>query len=410
MKRKDVPQFGVLEGLKVVFQAVSIAGPFFGVMCADHGADVIWLEPSANPSLNRAQGYMVPEMDQRNMRNLAIDLGKEGGKEAFLRLMKETDIFLEASKGGQYEKWGLTDEVLWEANPGLIIVHLSGFGLDGDPNFAGRASYDPISQAFGGLMYANSNPAAGTLTPAALNVVDYYTALFCYSAALGAYIKKSKTGIGESIDASQFEAAVRCQGNNVMYSWNVPQDSPWHYRPGKTNSNTAGYDGYKCKDGKFVYMLIFGATMKRAFPIFGLEFGSEEFPAKMIYKDWEPCGQALNAAIQAFCDEHTADEVEEILTAASIPCMQMMSYDDMPNHPHYIARNTVVTNYSRGMKQEVRMSNVYPRMKNSPGKIWRSAPAWGEDTNDILEDLGYSANEISALNENGAVHQGEILD
>ncbi len=95
-----------------------------------------------------------------------------------------------------------------------------------------------------------------------------------------------------------------------MYSWNVPQDSPWHYRPGKTNSNTAGYDGYKCKDDKFVYMLVFGATMKRAFPIFGLEFGSEEFPAKMIYKDWEPCGQALNAAIQAFCDEHTADEVE----------------------------------------------------------------------------------------------------
>ncbi len=292
----------------------------------------------------------------------------------------------------------------------MIILHISGFGLQGDPEYTSRASYDPIAQAFGGLMYANSNPQLSGLNPAAVTVADYYTALFAYGSALGAYIKRLKTGEGDSIDVNQYEAIVRCQAAHVMYDWNLAEGHPLRFTPGKINNSTAGYNGYKCKDGKYVMMLIFGPAMKRAFPVFGLEYGTEEWPAKMIYKDFDPEGKALDEAIQAYCDQHTADEVQAALTAVGAPAMQALTYEDMLEHPHYLARETITTRYSRGMDQDVKVANIYPRLKRNPGKFWRSTPAWGEDTNDILEDMGYTAEEIARLNESKAVHQGEVLD
>ena len=72
------------------------------------------------------------------MRNLMLDVVKEEGREVFLKLMETTDVFIEASRGGQWAKWGYTDEVLWERNPKLVIGHMSGYGLTGDPAYVGR--------------------------------------------------------------------------------------------------------------------------------------------------------------------------------------------------------------------------------------------------------------------------------
>ena len=130
MKRSEMPQQGILQGVRVVVCAVSVSGPFAGELMAEMGADVIQIESPSNPDYSHGgvnPGWMGESM-RRNMRSITLDIVKPKGKEAFMKLMKETDILIESSRGGQWANWGLTDEVLWKANPQLVIAHLSGFG------------------------------------------------------------------------------------------------------------------------------------------------------------------------------------------------------------------------------------------------------------------------------------------
>ena len=402
-KKSDIPEFGMLSGVKVAFQAVSVAGPFFGTMCADHGADVVWIEPAAFDPIDRSGEPLFLEQDRRNMRSLKVDVRSEEGREVFLKLLADVDIFLEGSKGGTYERWGLTDEVLWEANPKLVIIHLSGFGLWGDEGYVTRASYDPIAQAFGGMMYANYMEGEAPRAASAL-IADFYSGLFAFGSGLAGYIKALRTGQGESIEISQFESVLRCMCDKAIGAWNYDDDHPMKFKPGNFNSRTAGYNSYLCGDGNYVYLLVFGASvMEKACKIMGVEWGSDDFPVAPIYRDFSPEGKRWDAALGKFCMDHTAKEVEAIFSEAGIPAMCMMKFEDMLEHPHFKARESIIKVHGNLFDRDLYVSNIFPKVKNAPGKIWRQAPHGGEDTVDILTDLGYSAEEIDGLIEDGAV-------
>ena len=397
MDEFKVPEFGTLSGIKVLCSATSVAGPLAASLMADHGADVIWIESSAGASMerNNPEGFQIAQ-DRRNMRSIALNIPTDEGKDILFRMLKDTDILIEASKGGQWSRWGLTDEVLWQANPRLTIVHMSGFGQTGDPDYIKRPSFDPIGQAFAGMMYVNYIPGQPP-APAYPVVGDYYLGFMGLFAALSGYIKAQKTGLGESADVSQYESIVRCNPLSSMLDWNLPEDSPRRFKPGNLNAFSAGYNSYRCKDGEYVYMLIISrSVMQRAFPLFGLEYGSDEFPAKAVYRIYEPEGQKLEAAIKDFCSRHTAEEAERLLVDAGAPAMRMMKFEDMLQNPHYVARDTLCkSRNSRG--EEVVCCNVMPKMKRNPGMVWKQAPEWGEDTDSILKGLGFSPDQISQL-------------
>jgi len=164
-------------------------------------------------------------------------------------------------------------------------------------------------------------------------------ALMAYGSALGAYMKAQKTGIGESIDISQYEAIIRCMNASALKDWNNPKGHILRFEPGFPNNHTAGYNSYLCKDGKNVMMLLINtAVMRKAFPVLGLEYGTEELPEKHVYKDWEPHGIILEEAVKKFCSEHTAQEVEDALSPLGVPCICALTFDQMLEHPHYKAR------------------------------------------------------------------------
>ena len=175
-KKTDIPNFGPLNGVRVVHCSQSLAGPFAASLMADLGADVIWVESAVGQDVSRIAPGMAAQLDRRNMRTIKLNVNTPAGKEVLLRLVREADIFLEASKPGQYKKWGLTDEVLWGENPQLVITHISGFGQWGDPDYVRRASYDPIAQAFSGVMYMNGLPGRRS-APAEVSISDYYLSL-----------------------------------------------------------------------------------------------------------------------------------------------------------------------------------------------------------------------------------------
>ena len=199
------PSFGVLDDVKVVYAAVELAAPKACDLMADWGADVTWLENTGAGDTIRDTAY-VKQAERRNQRSVSMNYFSDEGKEILFKMLADADVFIEASKGGTWARKGITDEVLWEINPKLVIVHLSGFGQSGDPKMVKRAAYDLTVMAYSGYMSQNGTqeqpmnpgPYAG----------DYFNSLMIVSSTLAALHKANRTGKGESIDMAMYETLL----------------------------------------------------------------------------------------------------------------------------------------------------------------------------------------------------------
>lgn len=409
MKANEIPEFGLLNGLKVVYAGSTIAAPFAGALMADFGANVIWIEHYMNQDVQRtgtSYGYNA-ELDRRNQRTISLNVKSEKGKEIFCKLVADADIFIEGSRGGQWAGWGLSDEYLWEnVNPKLVIAHVSGYGQTGLQEYVKRGSYDPTAQAFGGLMYVNQD-SSGKYLPVGGTVADYYTAYLAAFSCLAGYIKAQQTGKGESFDVAQFEAVVRSLNHMDMDIWNMNMTLADFNDPDR-NSGTAGYNSFVCKDGEQIYMLALGAGNMRKLAEL-LEVGPDVIPdgVGLLFIDGrEPDGHEMERRIIEFCAERTAEEVENEMAAKGIPCTRILSYEAMLDHPHYQARETITT-WETKEGTKVIGPNIFPKTKNNPMHIWRGCPGRGQDNDDILEDLGYSSDEIATFYDDSVITRFE---
>ena len=399
-KKTDIPNFGPLNGVRVVHCSQSLAGPFAASLMADLGADVIWVESAVGQDVSRIAPGMAAQLDRRNMRTIKLNVNTPAGKEVLLRLVREADIFLEASKPGQYRKWGLTDEVLWGENPQLVITHISGFGQWGDPDYVRRASYDPIAQAFSGVMYMNGLPGRRS-APAEVSISDYYTGYMAAFASLAAYISAARTGKGDSIDVSPYESTLRCEAGWPLDIWN---DSGRPFVQGKGNNGNVGFNSYMCSDGREVYMVIIGpALLKRLMALLDLPYNEGVFAGCINnVKEGTPAGEVLEKAIVDFCASRTSAEAEKAFAEAGLPCSRILSHMEMLDHPHYVARESL-TRWQRVDGGELTGQNVTPKLKRNPGRIWRGCPLPGMDNEDILGELGYTRADIEAMYAEGVI-------
>lgn len=397
MKTNQLPAFGPLNGVKVVHMTSAIAGPFAATMLADLGADVIGIENPTGRDPSRPFAFskgMGQELDRRNSRSLCLDVVCEEGRKVFYELLKTTDILMEAYRGGQLAKWGMSDEELWAINPKLIIIHISGYGQTGLPEYVNRASYDGIGQAFSGFMDMNGFPDRDPVL-AFPQVSDYYSGFTALTAGLAALYHARETGRGESIDVSQVEAMVRCTGFYIMRLMN---EGIAPVREGSHSTTAAGYGAYKCKDDVCVYMLILGANnLSKALPLFGLEYGGEMFPTTMPYITMSyKYADVFEKAIHAYCDQYTAAEVEAKLLEAGVPCTRINTLGDTLDHPFFKARG-MYTEWDSTHDEKIKGPRVVPVLKNNPGQIWRGMPLLGQDNDDILEELGFSKEYAQSL-------------
>lgn len=396
MQNSSKPEFGLLSGLRVIMIGLSVAAPFAGELYAEHGADVIWIEnPKAVDSARVARKGGAWQQDRRNMRSLAMNYRSEKGREAFLRLIETTDVLIEASVGGSFDKAGLSDEALWERNPGLIIAHISGFGQTGDPDYVRRASYDPIAQAFGCAMRMNGVDGIPSM-PAMPFPGDFSAAFYAFGMSLAALYKRAQTGKGESIDIAQYELMVRLQAN---YPTDYLRYGLDYVKEGPHSLICAGYGTYKCMDGNEIYTLFLGAgAVERGLSILGLEYGSEDYPAgSTLVPINTPAGDRLEAALNDYVSTHTAEEVERAFCAARVPCSRLMDYEQAKTNPQYVAREVFTTWKAADGVTDIPGVNVMPKLRNNPGQVWRGAPNVGMDNEDILTSLGYGEDEISEM-------------
>ena len=208
-KFTEFPQFGVLRGVKVFITATNIAGPFAGSLMAEMGAQVLRAEAPNIACTSR--GTTLCAQLHRNEYSITLNVATKRGQEIFKKAIAWADIWIEASRPGSYEKRGLSDEVCWEINPKLSIVHVSGYGQFGP--YKDKPSYDVSGQAMGGYMYMNGvSPTSG---PLKVNpyLSDYVTAYNACIVALAGHIHALKWGEGDSCDIAQYEHMFKLLDN-----------------------------------------------------------------------------------------------------------------------------------------------------------------------------------------------------
>jgi len=169
-------------------------------------------------------------------------------------------------------------------------------------------------------------------------------------------------------------------------------------RAGSESPTFAGCKPYKCKDGEYIYIFFLSTnTLKKGLPLLGLEFGSSEFPEdKYAVFKGTPGGDLLDAKLTEFCAEHTVMDAEKILNDNGIVSSAIVTYKTMQDHPHYKARG-VFMEYDAFEGGKFVAPALCPRFKNNPGQVWRKAPSYGLDNEDILEELGYAPEKIKEL-------------
>lgn len=402
-RNKNKPEFGTLSDLKVVSASSSLAGPFIATVLAEYGADVIWVENADAPDFTRGTPNWQCEGERRNCRAMAVRMKSDEGRELMLKLIEDADIFIESSKGGQFDRLGLSDDVLWERNPKLVIGHISGFGQTGVPEYVKRPSFDAIGQAFSGYLHENENPFS---PPYAVGqfASDYTTALYACIALLAAWHQAERTGVGDSIDASQYECMLRTS----IYSIDWFTNHKTFPTAGEQNIN-AGWGAYQCKDGYLFCCFNGAAVMKRGNELLGLPYGTDVFPeGSATWSIETEAGKTFLAALEAWLAERTVEEAEQIMLEHNIPVSRINTFAEVEVDPHVQAREDIIEWESvKGTK--IRAVAPYPKFKNHPAKVWGPCPAFGQHNEEIMGELGYTPAEIDELYAKGVINNDPEL-
>ena len=402
-----VPErFGPLQGIRILSSGTLIAQPFAAHMAAEMGAEVIQIEhPSGERDAWRTLGIRLKGKDgveagtswiqeRRNSFGVSLDMSTEKGRELFLRLIELCDIWMESSKPGTYVKWGLSDEVVLGANPKIVIAHVSGYGQAGHPDYLGRASYDMIGQAFGGLMYLTGFPDPEPPVRAAPWTGDYITALFCLWSSLAAYISAQRSGQGQVIDISQFEAIHHLLSGTMVEYFNA---DVVRERSGNKAPAFQPYDTFMAQDG-WVVLGAIGQPFERACRVIGLDPSEEKW--RHAHTDINSAeGLEFDALLRGWIIQRPVKEIVATFNAAQVACCPIMSSRDAAQDPHYQARQTHIE-WEDVQVGKVKGTGIAPQFSLTPGKIWRGSVPVGYDNETVYDKLlGLSKQELTTLRE-----------
>src|SRR5689334_11445581 len=241
---------GALEGLKVIDLSRVLGGPYCAQLLADHGADVIKVEPpQGDESGGWGPPFVGPGMSayyaalNRNKRNVVLDLKDEQGRRDLARLLEDADVLIENFRTGTLARFGFPDAGIAERYPRLIHCRVTGYGASGP--MATSPGYDAILQAYAGLMSINGD-AGGPPLRVGVPVVDAVTGVYAFSGVLLALLERARSGRGQVVDCSLLDTGLSLlhpHSSTWLADGAVPQ------RAGSAHPTIAPYDVYAASDG-----------------------------------------------------------------------------------------------------------------------------------------------------------------
>lgn len=377
-----------LDGVRVLDVSQVMAGPFCSMLLGDMGADVIKIEPPPEgDQTRRAMALKMKGSDSlgffnlnRNKRSLVLDLKRPAAREVFYRLVKTADILVENYRPGVTKRLGIDYATLSAIHPGLIYASISGFGQTGP--WSQRPGFDLIAQAMSGVMSITGQPD-GPPTKAGVPVSDIGCALFAVYGIMSAFILRQRTGRGQYIDASLFEAAIAFSIWDISDYWGTGEiPGPL----GTANRFGAPYQAVRAKDGYFVL----GANSNRLWQTLCGEIGRPELAADERFTS--VAGRlhnrtALIGEIERALAARDAAEWIEILLAAGIPAGPILNYAQALASEQAQAREAVME-YEHPVEGRVKSIGFPVKLSETKPRLRRPPPLLGEHNQEILDELG----------------------
>ena len=403
-------QFGPLQGMRILSTGTIVAEPFAAALAAEMGAEVIQIERPGVGDVTRSLTISAGDngksrmnglwlQDRRNTFYTTLDFTVPEGKEMFLRLIAEVDIWMESSKAGTYDNWGLDDATVQAVNPAIVITHVSGYGQTGHPDYLNRASYDPIGQAFGGTMGLTGSPDPEPPMTARPLAADYTTAQMCLWSTLAAYIYSQRTGKGQVIDLAQFEAVHKVLSGTMVDYFETGINPE---RRGNASGRSQPFGNYHAKDG-WVAVAALSAVFVRLCAVLGLDGTDDQWQQARNDLGSIP-GIEFDAILRGWLEAHTVKEVVEILNAAQVACSAVMTPRDIAEDPHYQAREIHTEWEDITLGRKIKGIGIIPKFSETPGKIWRGSAPLGYDNDNVYGHfLGLDATELDKLRERGII-------
>jgi formyl-CoA transferase len=401
---------GALAGLKVLELGQLIAGPFAAKTLADFGAEVIKVEPPPDAKRPQSSGgdplrkwrllkdgtSVWWQVQSRNKRSLALDLREPEAQDIVRRLAQHADVLIENFRPGTLEGWGLAPDALLQLNPRLVVLRISGYGQSGP--YRDRPGFGVVAEAMGGLRHLTAEPGRVPVR-VGVSIGDTLAALHGVIGILVALQHRQQTGRGQVIDVALYEAVFNCMESLL------PEYSAFGAVRGAAGSALPGIapsNAYRCADGG--YALIAGngdSIFKRLMAVIGRPDLADD-PALADNAGRVARVAEIDDAIGHWTVELSVDAVLAKLDAASVPAGRIYTVADIAADPHYRAR---------GMLEEIRTDDgdtltvpgIVPKLSATPGSHRRNAPALGQDTDDVLRELGLTPEQIEGLKQRGIV-------
>jgi crotonobetainyl-CoA:carnitine CoA-transferase CaiB-like acyl-CoA transferase len=393
---------GALTGLKVLDLTRVLAGPYCTMILADLGADVIKVEAPGGSDETRAWGppfqngvsayYLCAN---RNKRSITVNLKTEEGREIIRTLAKEADVLIHNFKTGSMENWSLDYDSLKHMNPRLVYCSITGFGETGP--YRHLPGYDYIIQGMSGLMSITGSEESGPMK-IGVAMVDILTGLYSAISIEAALLEREKSGEGQKIDMSLMDTAVSSLANvasNYLMSGTIPR------RLGNDHPNIVPYSKFKARDGE----MIIAVGNNRQFATLCEVMGISEIAADERFHTNEARvknKQELTDILESRLQGKPIQEWLELFSQHNIPCGPIATMDQVFNHPQVIARD-MVAHMDHPEAGEIKLVGSPIKLSRTKTKIERHPPIAGEHTAEILQQAGYSQEEIEHLKEKNII-------
>lgn len=394
---------GALSGMRVVDLTQVMAGPFCTMLLADLGADVIKVElPGVGDQTRKSWGYPSKGEDSaaflalnRNKRSICIDLGSESGRADLYRLVETADVVVENFRPGVSARLGVDYPTISAANPSVVYASISGFGQSGP--YSMRPGYDLIAQGMAGAISVTGEPD-GEPVKCGLPVGDLGAGLFCAYGILAACLHRARTGEGQYVETSLYEAVLAMSVWESTEYWatgSIPKPL------GSGNRMSAPYEVFRTRDG---YLTI-GANNQRLWERLCRAVDSEELitderfatnAARMRHRS------DLRKALEVALARDTTQSWVDRLLAAGVAAGPILDYGQiLDGDPHARARG-MVQEVEHPVEGTIRLLGSPVKFSRTPATIARHPPLLGEHTVEVLDELHISRPDDGPAQASGA--------
>ena len=389
---------GVLDGIRVLDLTRNIAGPFCTMILGDLGAEVMklerpgtgddgreWRPPAWNGRSTAFLGF------NRNKRSLAVDLDHPGGQAIVRRLAANADVMVESFRHGSLAKRGLDYEQIRAENPRIVFCSITGFGTRGPQR--NRPGYDPVVQAYSGIMSLTGEPGRPPVRTGP-SIVDMGAGMWAALGIVGALFARMRTNEGCKVDTSLFEAGVAWVGYQLvgyLATGKVPPPM------GSRVPMIAPYEGFATRDGHL--QLCAGNDNLFARLCHALEV--PDLPADPRFRtnaDRVAHRGVLHEILEVRFRTRSAREWEETLLTHEIPCSCVRTLNEVAQDPQVEALE-MLPRVPHPAIPNLRLANLPLMIGGRRATRLDPPPEVGQHTDEILGSLGYTTEQIRSLRE-----------